>query len=121
MNNIIGRTIKEKREEKQWSQRDFAEKIKVTPQAVSSWESGKAVPRFSTLDSIAAVLNCHVDELINLEASLKADEKEAMSFEISVTTDEIEILKLWRKAPFKTKVEIYQKLSEVNTSQVEEL
>lgn len=39
-----GRNIHEQRAARDWSQRDLADKIGVTPQAVSKWEKGQTAP-----------------------------------------------------------------------------
>lgn len=56
--------IKDRRKAKGMSQTALAEAVKVTPGAVSQWESGLTNPTLETLVKIAEVLNCTVDELL---------------------------------------------------------
>ena len=42
----------------------LAEKMDVTPQAVSKWETGRAMPDLSRVDELAAVLETDVTYLL---------------------------------------------------------
>ena len=46
------------------TQEDLAERLFVTRQAVSAWETGKALPDVETLERIAAALDADVTEVI---------------------------------------------------------
>ena len=43
----IGKTIMEKRKEKNMTQEQFAEKLGVSNRSISRWENGKTMPDFS--------------------------------------------------------------------------
>jgi transcriptional regulator with XRE-family HTH domain len=60
----IGLKIKQLREEQGLSQDSFAEKLHVTRQAVSKWESGKGCPDIENIISISNAFNVSLDELI---------------------------------------------------------
>ena len=48
----IGKLIKKIRIEGKYSQKEFADKYGVTPQAVSKWENGKNIPDIAILKEI---------------------------------------------------------------------
>lgn len=60
----VGTHIKRLRTARHLTQEDLAEKLFVTRQAVSAWETGKALPDVETLECIAAALNADVTEVI---------------------------------------------------------
>ncbi|GGA55998.1 hypothetical protein GCM10007416_31500 [Kroppenstedtia guangzhouensis] len=45
------------------TQVEIAEKLKVTPQQVSAWVTGKKVPRLETAFELAHIIGCKVDDL----------------------------------------------------------
>ena len=61
---MIEKNIKKFREQKNISQSELAEKLNVTRQAVSNWETGKTQPDIDTLHKIADMLEISIDELI---------------------------------------------------------
>lgn len=68
MNNL-----KHIRKEKGLSQEALALDMGVSQQSVAKWESGKSLPRASTLTHLAQVLGCSVDELLDCNAAGKAE------------------------------------------------
>ena len=60
----IGKHIRKLRTTRRLTQEDLAEKLFVTRQAVSAWETGKALPDIETLERIAEVLEADVTEVI---------------------------------------------------------
>ena len=66
MNNIeIGNYIKKLRKEKRYTQKQLAEKLNVSFQAVSKWETGETLPDTSLLLTLANELNTSVERLLN--------------------------------------------------------
>jgi transcriptional regulator with XRE-family HTH domain len=67
---IIGINIKARREEKNMTLRDMAEKLGVSASFLSQVETGKASPSLSTLKRISGILQTTIGELIgeNLKA-----------------------------------------------------
>ena len=63
-NNIIGKSIKEKRLELGFSQQKLAQLIGVTHTAISYWENGVNVPNVPDVWKLADVMNISIDELI---------------------------------------------------------
>ena len=49
-----------------FTQEDIANKVNVTPQAVSKWENDLAEPDLQTLPLLANILNVSVDELLGI-------------------------------------------------------
>lgn len=66
MSNIeIGNYIKKLRKEKRYTQKQLAEKLNVSFQAVSKWETGETLPDTSLLLTLANELNTSVERLLN--------------------------------------------------------
>ncbi|MDH6365663.1 transcriptional regulator with XRE-family HTH domain [Enterococcus sp. PF1-24] len=53
----IGEKIRDGRVEKKWSQKHLAEKVYVSPQAVSKWENDKSLPDIETLYELEKILS----------------------------------------------------------------
>lgn len=60
----IGKNIKKHRASLGMTQDQLAEKLNVTRQAVSSWETGKTQPSIETLTALAALFGISVETLI---------------------------------------------------------
>ena len=63
MNRVIGERIKEARKVKGLSQEKLADKLGVSFQAVSSWETGKFIPDSDHLPALAKALDLSLDAL----------------------------------------------------------
>lgn len=61
---IIGQRIKEYRKIFGFSQEDLADKIFVSRQTISNWETGKAYPDIQIIISLSILFNISLDELI---------------------------------------------------------
>ena len=68
MKKQIKDKILELRKANEMTQQQLAEKLIVTPQAVSRWEKGETEPDADTLIKIAEIFNISLDELISGEA-----------------------------------------------------
>ncbi len=64
MKNIIGKTIKEKRLEKGWSQEQLGKIIGVSHASISFWENGVNIPNVLDCWKLAEALKISIDELI---------------------------------------------------------
>ena len=62
--NIVSNSIKKLREERGMTQDELAEKLNVTRQAVSNWETGKTQPDIETLTQLAEIFDVSVERLI---------------------------------------------------------
>lgn len=60
----IGAIIKKRRVAMKLTQEELAEKLNVTPQAVSRWENGISLPDIALVPRIADVLNMSCDDLL---------------------------------------------------------
>jgi len=70
MNNI-GDNIKNQRNKKNITQQALADELFVTRQCVSRWEQGKTLPDIVTIEKLATVFSCSVNDLID-DNSVKA-------------------------------------------------
>ncbi len=69
MNQTLGNRIAEKRRAAGLKQDEVAERLGVSPQAVSKWENDISAPDISLLPPLAALLGCTVDTLLSGEKS----------------------------------------------------
>ena len=67
MDQIFGKRLKELRISRGLSQREFAEKLSISFQSVSKWETGNSYPNISLIPSIASILKVSCDHLIGHE------------------------------------------------------
>ena len=74
---MIGLKIKELRLKNKMTQKDLGEKLYVTSQAVSRWESGEVEPSIATIIEISKIFNVTTDELLNIvsDNDIKVDEQ----------------------------------------------
>lgn len=70
----LGENLKKYRKEHGMSQEELATQINVTRQAISAWETGKAVPAVSTLKILADYYNISIEELCGMENIKKETE-----------------------------------------------
>lgn len=75
---MLGRKIKELRINNKMTQKELAEKLYVSAQAVSRWENGEVEPSLSTLVEIAKIFNVSTDELLNVTISKDEIEMEVI-------------------------------------------
>ncbi len=61
----MGEQIARLRMERSYTQEQLAEELKVSPQAVSKWENGKATPEIPMLCEISRFFNCSVDRILD--------------------------------------------------------
>ena len=64
---MLGEKIKALRANSSLTQKDLAEKLYVTAQAVSRWENNEVEPSIATLTEIAKIFNVSVSELLEEE------------------------------------------------------
>lgn len=63
------------RKQKGFSQEDLGNKMGVSRQTISKWESGQTNPEMTKLKDLSQIFEISVDELINNEVELKKEEK----------------------------------------------
>ncbi len=76
--------LKKLSKEKNISQEQLAEKLNISRQAISKWESGKAYPDIDNLILLRDIFNVSLDELIVNE---KADKEKSINQEEYVSSD----------------------------------
>ncbi len=62
--DTIGKRISEYRKKKNLKQDELAEKLGVSPQAVSKWENDLSCPDISLLPELSRILGISIDELV---------------------------------------------------------
>ncbi len=61
----VGKFIKEIRKNNNLTQKELADKLGVTYQAVSKWENGKNIPDLGILKELSKEFNVDIDEILN--------------------------------------------------------
>ena len=69
----MGEQIAHLRKGNKYTQEQLAEKLKISPQAVSKWENGNAVPEVSMLYEISKLFNCSIDRLLDPSSCVLRD------------------------------------------------
>lgn len=72
----IGLKIKEYRTKAGLTQKDLADELHVTYQAVSRWENDDAEPSFDMLKDLCRILNCSTDDLFEINKPTVEEKKE---------------------------------------------
>ncbi len=72
------------RKSQKMSQEQLAEKLNVSRQAVSKWESGQSYPEMDKIIAMCKIFDCSMDSLVNEEVPLKQDnqDNDKKTFEI---------------------------------------
>lgn len=63
MNYVTGKVIKELREKKGFTQKELAEKLKVSDKTISKWENERGLPDTGIIQELAESLQVSVAEL----------------------------------------------------------
>lgn len=71
----IGNLIKKIRKENHLTQAELANKLGVTYQAVSKWETGKNIPDIAILKQISEEYNINIDDILNGEHNIQKKPK----------------------------------------------
>ena len=61
----FGENLRNLRKAKKLSQEELAEKMKVSRQSVSKWETGEAYPEMNNLLELCKVFHCRINDLVN--------------------------------------------------------
>ncbi|MGW8752877.1 helix-turn-helix domain-containing protein [Bacillus wiedmannii] len=67
---IFSERLKQEREKRNWSQNDLAEKIHVSRQSVSKWETGKNYPSIEIIIHLSDLFGITIDELLRSDEEL---------------------------------------------------
>ena len=87
----IGKFIKKIRQDNKLTQKELANKLGVTYQAVSKWENGKNVPDISIIKEISKMFNVDIDEILDGE---KKDKKKKNLYSMLIVMGLIVLLAL---------------------------
>ncbi|KKB34154.1 helix-turn-helix domain-containing protein [Bacillus thermotolerans] len=68
---FFGERLKQEREKRDWSQAYLAEKIYVSRQTVSKWETGRNYPSIEMLINLSDLFGITIDELLRSDEELK--------------------------------------------------
>ncbi len=77
----VGPKIKELRNKAGLTQKDLADQLHVTYQAVSRWENDDAEPSIGTLKEMCGILNCSIEELFEID---KKDEQKPVEEKVTI-------------------------------------
>lgn len=61
----FGDNLRRLRKSKKLSQEDLAEKMQVSRQSVSKWETGDAYPEMNNILELCKIFHCHINDLVN--------------------------------------------------------
>ena len=78
----IAKFIKKLRLENNYSQNSLSEKIHVTRQAISNWETGKAIPDSDILIELSELFNVSINEILSGEFKEKANNMEEIALSL---------------------------------------
>ncbi|MEB9608789.1 helix-turn-helix transcriptional regulator [Bacillus cereus] len=67
---IFSERLKEEREKRNWPQNDLAEKLHVSRQSVSKWETGKNYPSIEIIIHLSDLFGITIDELLRSDEEL---------------------------------------------------
>jgi transcriptional regulator with XRE-family HTH domain len=82
-----GKKLYELRKQNSLSQEDVANKLSVSRQSVSLWETNQASPSMENLIGFAKLFNISLDELVGLKENEKIDKKTKLLYAFDYTED----------------------------------
>ena len=65
---MLNENLREKREQAELTQNEVAEQLHVSPQSISKWERGEALPSVEFLPKLAEIYCCKIDDFFNENA-----------------------------------------------------
>ena len=77
---LFNEKLKMLRKENNLTQEELAEKINVSRQAITKWESGEGIPDIENLKQISIVFNTTIDELVKEDKDINIEKKMNYSF-----------------------------------------
>ena len=98
-NEKMGKFICDMRKSQKLTQKDLAEKLKITDKAVSKWERGISCPDISLLVPLAQALGVTTSELLNGEKGVQPEKtkdaivEETLLYSSKSTTQKLERVK----------------------------
>lgn len=77
---LFNEKLKILRKEMELTQEQLAEKLDVSRQAITKWETSEGIPDIENLKQISEFFNISIDELVKQEKDLKIEEKKEFSY-----------------------------------------
>lgn len=74
----LGEKIQKLRKDKQMSQEDLAEKLKVSRQTISRWEQDQALPDLSNIIALGKIFSVSIDDLVQADLENLKDNKDTV-------------------------------------------
>ncbi|MCH5179863.1 MAG: helix-turn-helix transcriptional regulator [Erysipelotrichales bacterium] len=100
----FGEKIRKLRTEANLTQKDLADKLNVTYQTVSKWETDINEPDFSTLKELCKILNCSIEYLFSEEDEVVEESKEETNQVVEEEPMNETATELIISEPIKTKI-----------------
>ena len=67
MSYVTGKTIRELREKRKFTQKELAERLNLSDKTISKWETGKGLPDIGVIDDLSKALGISIGELLTGE------------------------------------------------------
>lgn len=103
---MINKNLKSIRQKQGLSQKQVADFLNISPQSVSKWEKGEALPSIEFLPKLSELLNCEINDFFAVNSQKEYDIEAIKSFidfyqEYALTLNEnrMEIIPLFDKHP----------------------
>ena len=84
---MLNEKIRNLRKANNMTQEELAEKICVSRQAITKWETGLGIPDISNLESLAKLFNISLDQLVSEEQSINMENISRTEFDIFGKSD----------------------------------
>ena len=104
MSYVTGKTIRELREKRKFTQKELAERLNLSDKTISKWETGKGLPDIGVIDDLSKALGISIGELLTGEyrenefcitLNHPMEKNHYISFIAYVTSDHVELAKLY--------------------------
>ena len=89
----IGGVIKKYRKENKLKQSELAEKLHVTPQAISSWEKNRTQPKMEMIEQMCSIFHCQKSDFMS-ETPMEFDTSDEFEYAWSETGGGVHPLEL---------------------------
>ena len=94
---LFGKRLKELRKRENMTQKELGSRLNVTKVSICCYEKGTRIPSLDTLIDIANLFKVDINYLIGNDTYVVSDEN--VEYGLSVSTDEINLMKELRKHP----------------------
>ena len=84
---LFNEKLKMLRKENNYTQEELAEKLNVSRQAITKWESGEGIPDIENLKQISILFNTTIDELVKEDKTITIEERKKYQFKQELDID----------------------------------